>query len=387
MKIIENTKDLIEFCKELSNQEYITVDLEFLREKSYYAKLCLIQVASEVDSAIIDPLAKGIDLSAFFKVLKNKSIVKVFHSCRQDIEILFNISGFIPEPVFDTQIAAMVCGFGESVSYENLVAHITKNALDKTCRLSDWSKRPLKQNQLEYALSDVTHLRDIYKYLSQRLKETGRDKWIDEENEILKDPHTYVINPNEAWQKIRHRSHSPHFLTVLKELAAWRERRAQSKDTPRQSIVKDEVLLTIAATDPKSMEELGQTRNIRKDVANGKLAAEILNALEKTRKIPPSKYIKPEPEKKYSNGSASLLELLKLLLKIRSQEQGVVARLIADEEELRDFSAFNDKNNPLLKGWRFEVFGRDALELRDGHLSISFNKEKNSIDIKKHSTN
>ena len=381
MNIITNTKQLNDLCKNLSKQEFITIDLEFLRDKTYYAKLCLIQIASTDTAAIIDPLAPELNLTSFFKLLQNKKVVKVFHSCRQDIEILYTLTDKIPEPIFDTQIAAMVCGFGESVSYENLVLKILGKPLDKTCRLSDWSKRPLTQTQLEYALSDVTHLVKIYEFMKNKITKTGRLKWLDEENEALKDPKTYKIDPSEVWHKIRHRSHSAHFLTLLRELAAWRETRAQAKDTIRQSIIKDEVLLHIAAMNPKSVEELAQVRSMRADIAKGKLGVEIVQALEKADNLPKSKWVIVEKERSHSNGSAVLLELLKLLLKIKSTEQGVVARLIATDDELRDFSSFKDKNSPILKGWRYEIFGQDAEALRSGRLCIKYNKDKNKIDI------
>lgn len=381
MKIIDNTADLINFCQEISREEFITVDLEFLREKTYYAKLCLIQVGTLNDAAIIDPLAKGLELEAFYAVLHNPEIVKVFHSGRQDIEIIYNMAGFIPEPLFDTQIAAQVCGFGESISYENLVKNILNIELDKSCRLSNWSLRPLDNNQLEYALSDVTHLVHIYEFLRDKLKESGRLHWLDEEIEILKNPDTYVVNPLEAWQRIKHRSHNPRFLTILRELAAWREKRAQRKDIPRQSVIKDDCLLNLAALCPTSREELEQIRNMRSDIAAGKLAVEITEVISKAKEIPSSQFVKIERERSLSIGASALYELLKLLLKIRSQEKGVVAKLIAADDDLKRFASFSDKGNPVLKGWRREIFGNDALELRNGALSISYNPENHSIDI------
>ena len=267
MRLIDTNQALTDFCQELTNEPFIAVDLEFLREKTYYAKLCLIQVASPNHAAIIDPLAE-IDLSAFFALMKNPNITKVFHSGRQDIEIIYNQSGFIPEPLFDTQIAAQVCGFGEAVSYENLVKSVLGIQLDKSSRLSDWSLRPLDTKQLEYALSDVTHLVNIYTFLQNKLAETGRLHWLDEEIAILKSPDTYIVRPEDAWQKIRHRSHNSKVLTILRELAAWRERRAQNKNTPRQSIIKDDCLINIAAACPTSKEELEKIRNIRKSSYN-----------------------------------------------------------------------------------------------------------------------
>lgn len=382
MKIINKTQELAKFCYELNKQEFITIDLEFLREKTYYAQLCLIQVATLDNAAIIDPLASNLDMKAFFEVLQNPAVVKVFHSGRQDIEILYNLSGFIPSPLFDTQIAAMVCGFGESVSYETLVNKIVNISLDKTCRLSNWSKRPLNENQLEYALSDVTHLVHIYQYLKNYLEKNHRLHWLDEEIEILKNPETYVVHSQDAWQKIKHRSHNSYFLTLLRELAAWREDRAKKKDIPRQNVIKDDCLLNLAALCPQNYEELEEIRNIRKDILVGKLANEILEVIAKAKNIPISEYVKLEKEKNISISATSLYELLKLLLKIKSQEKGVVAKLIACDDDLKNFSIFNDHHSPILKGWRREIFGIDALALREGRLSMGYDPEKKEIDIK-----
>ena len=381
MRLIDTNQALTEFCQELINESFIAVDLEFLREKTYYAKLCLIQVASPNHAAIIDPLAENIDLSAFFALMKNPNITKVFHSGRQDIEIIYNQSGFIPEPLFDTQIAAQVCGFGEAVSYENLVKSVLGIQLDKSSRLSDWSLRPLDTKQLEYALSDVTHLVNIYTFLQNKLAETGRLHWLDEEIAILKSPDTYIVRPEDAWQKIRHRSHNSKVLTILRELAAWRERRAQSKNTPRQSIIKDDCLINIAAACPTSKEELEKIRNIRKDVASGKLGDEILEIINIALQIPSSAYIKPEHDKPLPNGANALYELLRMLLKIRAQEQGVVAKLIASDEDLKNFAVSANENNPILKGWRLEIFGTDALALHKGELSITYNPSKHNIEL------
>ena len=381
MKLIENTSELISFCQELNRKPFIAVDLEFLREKSYYAKLCLIQVAAPDTAAIIDPLVPGIELEAFFAVLHNPEVVKVFHSGRQDIEIIYHQAGFIPEPLFDTQTAAQVFGFGEAISYENLVKTILGIQLDKSCRLSDWSLRPLDAKQLEYALSDVTHLVPVYEHLRGKLAESGREHWLDEEFAALADPETYIVHPEDVWQKIKHRSHNGRLLTVLRELAAWRERRAQSKDTPRQSIIRDDCLLNIAAACPDCREDLEKIRNIRKDVVTGKLGEEILEVIQKAVKIPPSAYVKPEHEKMLPVGAAALYELLRLLLKIRSQEQGVIPRLIASDDDLKRLAVFSDRKNPVLRGWRFEIFGRDAVALREGKLSISYDAERHRIEI------
>ena len=381
MKVIDSTAALTEFCRSLQNREFIAIDLEFLREKTYYAKLCLIQVGAADDAAVIDPLAEGLDLSPFVELLKNPGITKVFHSGRQDIEILYMLTGFIPEPLFDTQIAAMVCGYGDSVSYETLVKKICDVELDKSSRLSNWSIRPLDKSQLCYALSDVTHLVNVYQALREQLKLNGRIHWLDEEAEILKNPETYTVNPQDAWQKIKHRSHNPKMLTVLKELAAWRESRAQRKDTPRQNVIKDDLLLNIAALCPTSIEELEQIRNMRKEVATGKLGNEIIEVLNAARQIPASQYVKLPKERPLPQGAAGLHELLKLLLKLTSQESGVVAKLIASDDDLKRFATFKDRNNPILKGWRKELFGNRAIELRNGKLSIRYDNIKHCVSI------
>ena len=381
MRIINNNNELANLCQELSLEDFFTIDLEFLREKTYYAKLCLIQVANSNTSAIIDPLSEELDLNIFFELLKNQSQTKVFHSGRQDIEILYQLSGFIPTPLFDTQIAAMVCGFGEAVSYETLVNKICGISLDKSSRLSDWSCRPLSNSQLEYALSDATHLVNIYKFLKQHLKQTGREHWIDEENSTLSSPQTYQNNPYDMWQKLKHRSHNTRYLTILRELCAWRELRAQNKNTPRQSLIKDDCLLNIAAVCPETIEDFDKIRNIHKDVAKGKLGKEILDVIQSCQNITPDQYVKLHKETKTTSSSMALYELLKLLLKITSQNSGVVAKLIATDDDLKNFSSYQDKNNPILKGWRKELFGHQALALRDGLLRIGYNKNKHCIDI------
>lgn len=381
MRLIETTDELNVFCRQLRQHPFITVDLEFLREKSYYAKLCLIQVGSPTECAVIDPLAPEINLQSFFELLQNPDIVKVFHSGRQDLEILYLMTGKIPAPLFDTQVAAMVCGFGESIGYESLVRHILHIELDKTSRLSDWSRRPLDMTQLEYALADVTHLVHIYEYMQKHLQENGRLCWINEEMEVLANPETYIVHPEEAWMRIKHRSHNARFLTILRELAAWRERRAQRKDTPRQSFIKDDMLLNIASACPKTKEELCQIRNLRKDIASGKLGDEIIETLQHCASISKKDYVTPPKEKSLPSIDSALFELLKLLLRLKSLQEGVVAKLITDDEELRRFCAGNDENYPMLRGWRREIFGNDALALRRGELSISYDAENHRIKI------
>ena len=300
MLIIQDTTSLQQFCQTLAQYDFITVDLEFQREKTYYPQLGLIQVACSGTEGVIDPLAQDLDLSAFIEVLRAPNITKVFHSCRQDIEILYQLCGFIPTPLFDTQIAAQVCGFGASVSYEALVRQILGIELDKSCRLTNWCIRPLNEKQLAYAISDVTHLIKIYEFLRQYMQEHHREDWIDDEMAPLLSPKTYTTDPYDAWERIRPHSHNAKYLTILRELAAWREQRAQSKDLPRQTIIKDECLLNIAASCPHSLEELAAIRNMRQDILKGKLAAEILEIVSTAEKLPHKNNIKVKKEKAIS---------------------------------------------------------------------------------------
>ncbi|MFI3241800.1 MAG: ribonuclease D [Alphaproteobacteria bacterium] len=377
MNLIQKTKDLEEFCEKLKKEPYITVDLEFLREKTYFAQICLIQVGSDIECAIIDPLAKGIDLSSFFDLMKDKKIVKVFHSCRQDIEILYNISGFCPYPVFDTQIAAEVAGFGESVSYETLVNCFCKQELNKSCRFTNWQKRPLDEAQLDYAIGDVTYLRDIYKILQQN----PHIDLIKDKLKSLSNEDDYKPKPEEAWKKIRHRSHNSGYLTILRELAKWREIRAIEKDVPRKNVVSDDMLLSIASAIPTTIDELLEIRNIRKDLAQGKMGQEIINCVKEALNIKSKDYVKLEKNKKTKKGSSSLIELLKLLLKIKSQELDVTAKLLATEDELLDFANGHDKGISFLNGWKKEVFGNLAIGIRNGDVKIAYNSSNKRVEF------
>ena len=385
MRIIENTEDIKALCRELKKQKFITVDTEFVREKTYYPLLCLLQVGWLDDAAIIDPLAEGLDLGPFLEILQNKKILKVFHSGRQDIEIFYNISGKIPTPVFDTQIAAAVAGFGASISYDGLVRAVTQTELDKSSRLTDWSKRPLSKTQLEYALRDVTFLIPCYQYLADYLKTHKRESWIKEEIATLCDENVYKSDPENAWQKIHHTAHSPKFLAVLKALATWRELRAMKHNLPRRTLIKDEILINIAATAPQSIEELVKVRNMRADIAKGKLGVEIVEAIQVALAEPLNNDLrKIEREKQVTipPTSAALMEVLRMVLKIRSEQEGVVARLIATEQDLRQIACGNnDKENPALQGWRYEIFGKYALAFRKGKAVLCYDTKKRDIII------
>ncbi len=378
MQIIDNTADLRQLCQRLAKHPFITVDLEFIREKTYFPLLCLIQIASEEETAIIDPLAEGMELGPFFELMQAPQTVKVFHSCRQDVEIIYELSGIIPTPLFDTQVAAMVCGFGESISYERLVKAVLNIELDKTDRLSNWQLRPLDEHQLQYAAGDVTHLLKIYRYLTDEMEQKGRTHWIDEEMAILGRETTYLIPPEEAWLKIRHRSHNAKVLSALKALAAWREIRARNKNIPRQSIIKDDFLIMIATACPKNKDELLQIRGMRKDMASGRLADEILTALAQME-VDPKIVQKLHTEN--INAVPALYELLKMLLKIVSLREGVVARLIASDTDLQKLAAGKDRDNPTLAGWRRHIFGNEALKLRNGELTVRYNPDKKDIDF------
>ena len=384
MQLINTDEQLVEFCNALKKQPFITVDSEFIREHCYYPKLCLLQVAYDGDAAIIDSMSK-VDLTPFFEILQNPQIVKVFHSGRQDIEIFYNLTGKTPKNVFDTQIAAMVCGFPENIGYGNLVHDILHIDLDKSRRLTDWSIRPLDESQLKYAISDVTYLVDCYKYLLNYIQQNHRQDWINEETALLCDEKGYCINPDEAWLRIKHNAHSPNFLAALKYLAAWRERRAQKFNVPRSGILKDDVLLNIASTFPKSVDELKNVRNLKSEIINGRLGAEIIEALQEASHNPMSSDVCRADRKQHQsipNHEQSLMEILKLLLKIKSLEAGVIAKLIADDEDLRYIILNQPQNTKAMQSWRYEIFGKYAEQLCKGKLSITYNPKIKSIEVK-----
>lgn len=383
MNFIDTDEKLIDFCRILETKDFITVDSEFLRERSYYPRLCLLQIGYDGGSAIVDPLS-NVDLTPFFNILQNKNIVKVFHAGRQDVEIFYNFTGKIPENIFDTQIAAMVCGFGENVSYGTLVKEITSVDLDKSCRLTDWSIRPLDEDQLEYAPHDVTYLVDCYKHLQKQMEKNNRLDWIKDEMKDFYDEKWYRINPEDAWHRVRHNIHSQQFLSALKYLAEWREIRAQKFNTPRQSIIKDEVMLNLASARPTSQNELKQVRNLRSDVINGKLGAEILEALNKAKNNPLSdEECKADRNNDINVGAntQSLLEMLRFLLKLQCLDNGVVCRLVASEDDLRYFVRGEYDEVSFMNGWRYDLFGQYAQKLAKGELSISYDDIGKRIKI------
>lgn len=385
MNLIDNTKELENACEILKKQKVIAIDCEFLREKTYYPIPCLIQIGYDDGVFLLDPIARGVDFSSFYELMQNKKVLKVFHSGRQDIEIIYNMSGAVPTPVFDTQIAAQACGLGECVSYENLVRVYCEKELDKSCRLTNWQLRPLTEEQLDYAAGDVTHLLPCYYQIAAYLKENNREKWVAEDMEDLVDETHYKVNPEDAWLRIRHNSHSVAFINALKALATWREERAMKQNTSRQNIIKDDFLVNIATAFPKTLDEMKQVRGMRPDIAKSVLAkemVEVLSALAETGLNRSLGKLDREREVTLPPSQQSLYEVLRLLLKIKSNEYGVVSHLISSEKNLREYIKNPKAKNKILSGWRYEVFGKSAEEFRRGNLGLSYSPQTKNIIIR-----
>lgn len=370
MQLITTTEDLARAVAAASQGPFVTVDTEFMRESTYYSKLCLLQFAGETSGHLVDTLAPGLDLAPFIALLDRTDIVKVFHAARQDIEIFYHLTGRTPRNLFDTQVAGMVCGLGESISYENLIRETTGHAVDKSSRFTDWSRRPLSDKQLIYALGDVTHLRDAYRALSQKIAAQSRAGWIAEEMAVLTDPATYATEPDEAWRRLKVRSGSKKFFAVLKTLAAWREREAQSKDVPRQRVLKDDALLDIASHAPRSAAELEALRSVPRGYAQSRNGAAVLEAIAAGLALPPDQVPQLERGERLPEIDSGLVDALKLLLKLKADESGVAARLIANAAEIDRLAAFAEPDVPALRGWRREVFGAAALDLKAGRLAL-----------------
>jgi ribonuclease D len=371
MSLIDTTAALADFCARQSEAAYIAVDTEFMRDKTYWPQLCLVQIAGPTEAAAIDPLASGIDLAPLFRLMAEPRVLKVFHAARQDIEIFVNLAGAVPTPLFDTQVAAMVCGFGDAVSYETLASRLAAAHIDKSSRFTDWAHRPLTERQLQYALSDVVPLRTAYEKLAQRLQRNGRASWLAEEMEVLTDPGTYRQDPAEAWRRIKARTGNRRLLALVRELAAWRERAAQQRDLPRNRILRDEAILEIAAHAPTTAAELARGRGLSRNFAEGKLGGEILATVARVLAMPESDYPLPEPRREAPPGLGPLVDLLRVLLKLRCEENGVAQRLVADSEDLEAIAADDAAQVRALHGWRAELFGKDALELKHGRLAIT----------------
>jgi ribonuclease D len=376
MTLITDTEALASFCVRQKGAEFIAVDTEFMRERTYWPILCLAQVAGPEEAVAIDTLAPGLDLAPLLDLMTDPAVLKVFHAARQDLEIFFYRSGRVPHPVFDTQIAAMVCGFGDAVSYETLVRRLAGAGLDKASRFTDWAQRPLTERQVRYALADVVHLRTVYERLQQILGKNGRAGWFAEEMENLVDPAIYRTDPHEAWRRFRLRGPADRrFLGVLRALAAWRERAAQQRDVPRGRIIKDDAILEIAAHAPKTIEQLARTRSLPRGVAEGKLGQEILDAVAEglhDPDPPPALPGRAEPPR----GIGPLIELLRVLLKQRVEDSQVAQKLIASSDDLEAIAADDNAQVPALSGWRRELFGNDALALKHGRLALTAGKNR-----------
>jgi len=368
MKLIATTAELADACARLAAHPFVTVDTEFLRETTYYPKLCLIQLASPDEAVLVDPLAPDLDLAPFFELMVNEAVVKVFHAARQDLEIVWMLGRVLPTPLFDTQVAAMVCGYGDSVGYEQLANDLAKARIDKSSRFTDWSRRPLNEAQLVYAEADVTHLRDIYRALKADLESTGRESWVAEEMAVLNSPATYEVKPENAWQRLKGRIRKPKELAVLMELAAWREREAQHRDVPRQRVLKDDALMDIVQRAPRSVEALAELRSVPNGFERSRSGGEVLAAIERGLALDPKTLPRLERERG-RGGNGAVLDLLKVLLKAVAEAERVAPKIIASSDDLEAIAS-DETDVPALQGWRREVFGEKALALKSGTLGL-----------------
>lgn len=369
MHLISDTAALSAACDRLASHPFVTVDTEFLRETTYYPKLCLIQIASPDEAVLVDPLSPDLDLAPFFGLMVDENVVKVFHAARQDLEIVWLLGRVLPTPLFDTQVAAMVCGYGDSVGYEQLANDLAKARIDKSSRFTDWSRRPLTEAQLAYAESDVTHLRDIYLALKADLDASGRESWVAEEMSVLTSPSTYEVKPENAWQRLKGRIRKPRELPNLMEIAAWREREAQTRDVPRQRVLKDDAMMDIVQRGPRSVEALAELRSVPNGFERSRNGAEVLAAIERAAAIDPKTLPRLERERGRPT-SAAVLDLLKVLLKAIADAERVAPKIIASTDDLEAIASDDLAEVPALQGWRRSVFGEKALSLKDGSLSL-----------------
>jgi ribonuclease D len=373
MNLITTTADLVAACERMSRHTFVTVDTEFLRETTYYPLLCVAQIATSDEAVVIDALAQDLDLTPFFELMANEGVLKVFHAARQDIEIVWHQAKLVPRPIFDTQVAAMVLGYGDSISYDQLVQRITGDVIDKSNRFTDWSRRPLSAAQVTYAISDVTHLREVFLSLSADLQRRGRSEWVGEEMEVLTSPDTYRADPETAWERLKTRVRKPKELSVLMEVAAWREREAQSRDVPRGRVLKDEAIGDIAMHAPTTMERLATLRSLPRGFERSKWGAEIIEAVKRGLARDPSELPRLDKPRQGINGSATV-ELLKVLLRMASEQHGVAAKVIATVEDLERIALDDRADVPALHGWRREMFGEQAIALKRGRLALAVDK-------------
>jgi ribonuclease D len=374
MDLITRTDELAAACKRLAQAPFVALDTEFMREQTFWPKLCLIQMAADGTEVLIDSLSPELDLAPFFELMMNERVLKVFHSARQDIEIVHHLAGVVPHPIFDTQVAAMVCGFGEAVSYSMLAKRLLNRNLDKSSRFTDWSRRPLLERQLTYALGDVVHLRDLYPKLKDQLDRSERESWLNEEMAVLTDPTTYQLHPEQAWRRLKMRVKTPKALALLMELAAWREREAQSQDVPRSRILKDEALYDIASQAPRTAEDLGSLRTLHNGFARSSRGRAVLETVARglqrdMKTVPPIERGEPMPPE-----AQAVVDLLRVLLKATAGRHGVAPKLIATSDELEAIARSDDADVPVLRGWRRKLFGDDALALKRGELALAISQ-------------
>lgn len=374
MDMITTTDALTAACERLASHRFVTVDTEFLRETTFWPKLCVVQIASPDEAVVVDAVAEGIDLAPFFALMANEKVLKVFHAGRQDIEIVWHLASIIPHPVFDTQVAAMVLGHGDSISYDQLVQRITGQVLDKSLRFTDWSRRPLSAAQVAYAEADVTHLRDVFLKLDADLQKRGRADWVGEEMAVLTSPDTYRQEPERAWERLRSRARKPKDLAVLMEIAAWREREAQARDIPRSRILKDDVIAEIISQHPNSVERLGQLRSIPKGFERSRAGEQIVEAVKAGLARDPKTLPRIERDKPLSNGASATVELLKVLLRMTSEQHGVAAKVIATTDDLEQIASDETPDVQALHGWRRDLFGERALALKSGRLALAMQR-------------
>jgi len=370
MLVITDTPTLADYCNALRGVDFVTVDTEFVRDATYWPKLCLVQLAGPEEPAIVDPLAPGLDLAPLLELFADESLLKVFHAARQDLEIFFHLTGRLPAPVFDTQVAAMVCGFGDQASYEKLAGALANARIDKSARFADWSRRPLGRRELDYAVSDVTHLRTVYAKLRARLQRNGRADWLREEMATLTDPATYDLAPENAWKRLKSRSRDRRYLAALKALAAWREREAQRRDVPRNRVIRDEQLYDIAAQLPATPEALGRTRGLNAEIAKGRIGREIITEMEAVLALPKEALPEP-PAVETGDPPQALMELLKVLLKHKCEQHDIAQKLLANTSDLEQIALDDEAEVPALAGWRRKIFGEDALALKRGELALA----------------
>ncbi len=380
MTLVTDTSTLAEFCKRAASAPYVTVDTEFMREKTYWPLLCLVQVGRPDEAIAVDALADGVDLAPLFELMANPDVLKVFHAARQDMEIFFHLMGALPAPVFDTQVAAMVCGFGDSVGYETLVNRLAKARIDKSSRFTDWAARPLSKKQLRYALDDVIHLRKVYEKLHRKLEDNGRESWLDEEMAVLTATRTYDIVPAESYRRIKLRGAKPRMLAILRELAAWREEEAQRLDLPRNRILRDEALLEIAHHPPDNPTALARIRGLSQRMADGRQGKAILEAVARGRDVPDADCPVPPPRPEPQRGTGAGADLLKVLLKMKCNESGVAQKLVASSADIEAIAADGENADvPALHGWRRTMFGDDALRVLRGDVAVALKNGKLSL--------